>query len=68
MAIEHEMITADMVESTEFPQLAIKYNVRGVPRIVVNEEHQIEGALPEQAFVDEIVKAVRMDASDDAQK
>lgn len=37
--------------------MAIRYNVRGVPRIVVNEETQIEGALPEQAFVDEVLKA-----------
>ena len=59
MAIESEHITADMVESTEFPHLAIKYNVRGVPRIVVNEETHIEGALPEQAFVDEVMKAVQ---------
>lgn len=65
LAIEHDMITADMVESTEFPQLAIKYNVRGVPRIVVNEEHQFEGALPEQAFVDEILKVVGDDTSAD---
>jgi len=58
LAVECDMVTSDMVESTEFPQLAARYNVRGVPRIVVNEESQIEGALPEEAFVDEILKAV----------
>ena len=59
LAIESDFITADMVESTEFPHLAIRYNVRGVPRIVVNEETQIEGALPEGAFVDEVLNAVQ---------
>ena len=63
LAIESEHITADMVEATEFPQLAIKYDVRGVPRIVVNEETQFEGALPEQLFVDEVLKAVQKDTS-----
>jgi glutaredoxin-like protein len=65
LAVESDYITADMVESTEFPQLAIRYNVRGVPRIIVNEEHQIEGALPEPTFVDEVLKAVRRDTLKD---
>ena len=59
LAIESDFITADMVESTEFPQLAIRYNVRGVPRVVVNEDTQIEGALPEQTFVDGVLKVVQ---------
>jgi glutaredoxin-like protein len=66
LAIESDLITADMIESTEFPHLAIKYNVRGVPRIVVNEDTQIEGALPEQDFVAEVLKAVQKEPSDDA--
>lgn len=68
LAIESDYITADMVESTEFPQLAIRYNVRGVPRTVVNENIQIEGALPEQAFVDEVLKAVKKDISEKDEK
>ena len=57
-AFLNKNIRADMVEATEFPHLAMKYNVRGVPRVVINETHHFEGALPEDAYADEIVKAL----------
>lgn len=57
-AIENDNIKSDVVEVTEFPHLAQKYNVMGVPRIVINEEHVIEGAVPEQVFLDKIKTAV----------
>lgn len=57
-AMASDMVTADAVEATEFPELAMQYNVRGVPRIVVNEEHHFEGAMPEEYFVEEVLKAV----------
>ena len=47
-----------MVESIEFPQLANKYHVYGVPRTVINEETSVEGALPEEPFVAHVLKAV----------
>lgn len=49
-AILNPGITADMVEITEFPQIAQRYDVMGVPKTVVNEEFSIEGAYPEKAF------------------
>lgn len=58
LAIESDWITADMVEATEFPHLAVKYSVRGVPKTVVNEETQMEGALPEAAFVGSVLSAL----------
>jgi predicted DsbA family dithiol-disulfide isomerase len=58
MAMENDLITADMVEAAEFPQLVYKYEVRGVPRTVVNGAHFIEGALPEEQFVDRVVEAL----------
>jgi len=57
LALESEYITSDMVESTEFPHLANKYGVMGVPKTVINETFGFEGALPESAFLDEIMKA-----------
>jgi len=54
MALESEFITADMIEATEFPDLANKYRVYGVPKIVVNEVVQIEGAVPESTFISKI--------------
>ncbi len=56
MASEH--VSGDMVEITEFPHLAVKYGVRGVPQTVVNETHQIVGAQPETAVLEEILKAI----------
>jgi len=55
MAIENPNIVADMVEATEFPHLSMRYNVRGVPRTMVGEDHAIEGALPERQFIENIV-------------
>ena len=47
MALESDLVTADMVEATEFPHLSNKYNVMGVPRTVINESEFLEGAAPE---------------------
>ncbi|RCK77617.1 MAG: Glutaredoxin-related protein [Ignavibacteriae bacterium] len=58
LAILNKNIRADMVEATEFPQLAYKYNVRGVPRVVINENHFFEGALPENLYVEEVLHAL----------
>ena len=52
-----DLVTADMVEATEFPDLVYRYQVRGVPRTVVNESAFIDGAVPEAAFVDRVVEA-----------
>jgi alkyl hydroperoxide reductase subunit AhpF len=50
-------VKADMIEATEFPHLAMKYNVMGVPRTVINETEFQEGAAPENMIIDKI-KAV----------
>ena len=47
-----------MVEATEFPHLAQKYRVMGVPRSVINEEFHIEGAAPEPMVLDKIREAL----------
>ena len=59
VAVESDLVTADLVEVTEFPHLAQRYRVRAVPRTVVNETTSIEGALPESEFVKAVVAAVR---------
>ncbi len=57
-AIESPRIKADMVESTEFPHLAHKYDVFGVPKTVINEKISIEGAVPEESFLEHVQKAL----------
>jgi predicted DsbA family dithiol-disulfide isomerase len=53
MAFANEHITSYAVEATEFPDLARKYRVTGVPKTVVNETVEILGALPQDAFVEQ---------------
>ncbi len=56
LAFENEFITADMVEATEFPDLSDKYGVYAVPKIIINEEIQFEGALPEPLYIENVLK------------
>jgi hypothetical protein len=51
MAFANPNITAFAVEATEFPDLARRYRVTGVPKTVVNEEVEILGGLPQDDFV-----------------
>ena len=53
MAFANPNITAYAVEATEFPDLARLYQVTGVPKTIVNEEVEILGALPQDAFVEQ---------------
>ena len=53
MAFASAHITAYAVEATEFPDLVRRYRVTGVPKTIVNEEIEILGALPEDAFVEQ---------------
>ncbi|GBC75282.1 NADH dehydrogenase [archaeon HR06] len=55
-AIENKLIKADVVEVTEFPYLANKYNVMAVPKIVINDQISFEGALPESHFLEHLFK------------
>jgi glutaredoxin-like protein len=57
-AIENANITAEMVEATEFPHLSNKYNVMGVPRIIINETEYLEGAVPEDVFIEKILETI----------
>ena len=58
LAMESEMIRADMIEATEFPHLANKYDVMGVPRTVINEDYHIEGAVPEPMLLAKLKEVV----------
>lgn len=53
-------IKSDMVEATEFPHLSQKFNVRGVPRIVINEDTFVEGAAAEQMVLDKVKEALNI--------
>lgn len=58
MAVESAHVTADVIEAMEFPDLARRYAVRGVPKIVINETTEFVGALPEAQYVEHVREAV----------
>ncbi len=43
-----------MVEVTEFPHMAVRYQLMGVPKTVINETFAVEGAIPEQSLMQRI--------------
>ena len=57
MAFANPHVTAYAVEVTEYPDLARRYHVTGVPKTVVNDEVEILGGLPEEAFVAQALTA-----------
>jgi glutaredoxin-like protein len=56
MAILNKNIKAEMVESQTFMDMARKYKVSGVPKIVINEKHELVGNHPIESFLAEIAK------------
>jgi predicted DsbA family dithiol-disulfide isomerase len=64
MAIASPRVTAECIEATEFPELSQRYRVMAVPKIVINDKVEFEGALPERDFLGAVLQAV--DGKDDA--
>jgi predicted DsbA family dithiol-disulfide isomerase len=58
LALASDWIQADMVEASEFPHLANKYQVYGVPRTVINEVVHLEGAYPEEMMISELMQVL----------
>ncbi len=58
MAMENDHVKADVVEVQEFPQIAQRYRVMGVPKTVINETTQFIGAVPEETFIDKVLEAI----------
>jgi hypothetical protein len=56
--MENDLITADAIEASEFPELASRYRVYAVPRTVINQSESVEGSLPEAFFLEAVLKAV----------
>jgi len=51
-------VRATAIEATEFPDLSRAYRVSAVPKIVINDRVQFEGALPEDQFLAAVLEAV----------
>ena len=59
MAFANKNITATAVEANEFPDLSRRYRVTGVPKTVVNEDIEILGGLPQDAFVQQALATLK---------
>ncbi len=63
MAIQSDLVTAEMVEATEFAELSSQFNVSGVPHTVINlGAGEVVGAVPENNLMAEIERALNMAA------
>jgi predicted DsbA family dithiol-disulfide isomerase len=56
MALESPHIRADVIEIGEFPRLAQRYQVRGVPTTVLNEQTLVVGAMDERMLLEQVMK------------
>ncbi|KAF0108894.1 MAG: glutaredoxin-like protein [Anaerolineaceae bacterium] len=60
MAMESHLVQAEMVEATEFPELADRHHVSGVPQTTINDgAGHVVGAVPEPNLVAAILEALQ---------
>jgi len=57
-AIVNENIVSDAIEAIEFNELAEKYDVYAVPKVIINDKVAFEGVIPEVYFVAAIKEAI----------
>lgn len=55
LAVESDLVRADAIDSTEFPELTQKYAVMGVPKIIINEKIEFVGAFSEDLFAEHVL-------------
>ena len=65
MALESPHVHTDVVEVQEFPNLARKYSVKGVPRTIINDRVDFTGAVPESVLVQRILEAAGLEEESD---
>ena len=58
MALASDRVRADAIDAMEFPELANRFHVFGVPKTVVNGSVAVEGAAPESHLLSLIKQVV----------
>jgi predicted DsbA family dithiol-disulfide isomerase len=56
--VASDRVRSTVIEATEFPELSRAYRVMGVPKVVINDRVQFEGAVPEPDFLGAVLQAV----------
>jgi hypothetical protein len=57
MAIRSDMITAEIVDAEEFPQMARRVSVGPVPKTIINYKTEIIGGAPESYVLEQVLTA-----------
>jgi len=57
MAVVSDRVTADVIEANEFYDLSNRFQVSGVPKIVINDTFELLGAQRERQFLAAVVSA-----------
>ena len=58
MSVASDRVRSTVIEAAEFPELSRAYRVMGVPKVVINDRVQFEGAVPEPDFLGAVLQAV----------
>ena len=61
MAVVSDLVTSEVIEVQEFPDLGTSYNVRGVPLTLINEKVSFTGAANETMLLEYMKSAVSED-------
>jgi hypothetical protein len=56
MAIASDMISAEVIDAEEFPEVAARYNVGPVPKTLVNYSTEFIGAAPEEYVLEKVLE------------
>jgi len=51
LAVERPHVTADVIEVAEFPEVAQRDHVQGVPKTIINEQISVDGAVAESRLL-----------------
>ena len=65
MAMESPRIMADVVEVQEFPHLAQAYQVKAVPKTVINDTFEFTGAATEEQFLTRVLRSVGIEGQEE---
>jgi glutaredoxin-like protein len=57
MAMESEWVTAEVIDATEYPELVRQFDIRGVPRTIVNGKESIEGLVEAPVLLEAVLRA-----------
>ncbi|PYM54994.1 MAG: hypothetical protein DMD77_21345 [Candidatus Rokuibacteriota bacterium] len=57
MAIASDRVRVECIEANEFPDISQRYHVMAVPKVVINDRVEFEGAYPEPEFLKAVLQA-----------